>query len=100
MMAEQVDLQSKRARLLQRCLRLLYIAAGVFVATSVSIGGASIAFSNFGWAPLVLGMMGACFLFYAAILLITETALSGASLNSEIDYFNKLAAHHLSDAKN
>ena len=99
MMAAQVALQSKRAQLLQRCLRVLYIASGVFVATSVAIGAASIAFSNFSWAPLVLGILGACFLFYATVLLISETALSGASLDSEIEFFNKLAAHLLSDSK-
>lgn len=99
MMAAQVALQSKRAQLLQRCLRLLYIASGIFVATSVAIGGASIAFSNFSWVPLVLGITGACFLFYATVLLISETALSGASLNSEIEFFNKLAEHHLSEVR-
>ena len=89
MMAAQVALQSKRAQLLHRCLRLLYIASGIFVATSVAIGGASIAFNNFSWVPLVLGITGACFLFCATVLLISETALSGASLNSEIEFFNK-----------
>ncbi len=98
LMALQVELQSKRAHLLQRCLRLLYVAAGVFVATSVAIGMASIAFSQFSWVPLLLGITGACFLFYATVLLIFETGLSSASLKTEIDFFNKLAKHHLRDS--
>lgn len=98
LMALQVELQSKRAYLLQRCLRLLYVAAGVFVATSVAIGMASIAFSQFSWVPLLLGITGACFLFYATVLLIVETGLSSASLKTEIDFFNKLAKHHLRDS--
>ena len=97
LMALQVELQSKRAHLLQRCLRLLYVAAGVFVATSVAIGMASIAFSQFSWVPLLLGITGACFLFYATVLLIFETGLSSASLKTEIEFFNKLAKHHLRD---
>ncbi len=98
LMALQVELQSKRAHLLQRCLRLLYVAAGVFVATSVAIGMASIAFSQFSWVPLLLGITGACFLFYATVLLIFETGLSSASLKTEIEFFNKLAKHHLRDS--
>lgn len=98
LMALQVELQSKRAHLLQRCLRLLYVAAGVFVATSVAIGMASIAFSQFSWVPLLLGITGSCFLFYATVLLIFETGLSSASLKTEIEFFNKLAKHHLRDS--
>ena len=99
MMASQVELQSKRAKLLQRSLELFYIAGGVFVATSVAIGLASVAFSHFSWVPLVLGIVGACFMFYATILLIIETKLAAAGLNTEIEFFNQLAQHHLRDNK-
>ena len=99
LMQNQVELQSKRAKLLQRSLELFYIAGGIFVATSVAIGLASVAFSQFSWVPLVLGIVGACFMFYATILLIIETKLAAASLNTEIEFFNQLAKHHLGDGK-
>ena len=99
LMQNQVELQSKRANLLQRSLELFYIAGGIFVATSVAIGLASVAFSHFSWVPLVLGIVGACFMFYATILLIIETKLAAASLKTEIEFFNQLAKHHLGDGK-
>ena len=96
LMGKQVELQSKRAKLLQKSLELFYIAGGMFIATSVAIGLASVAFSHLSWVPLVLGILGACFMFYASILLIIETKLAAAGLNTEIEFFNQLAKHHLS----
>lgn len=100
LMEKQVEFQSKRAKLLQRSLELFYVAGGIFVATSVAIGLASVAFSHFSWVPLVLGITGACFMFWACMLLIIETKLAAAGLNTEIDFFNQLAKHHLGEKAN
>jgi hypothetical protein len=53
-------------------LTTFYLAVGVFVATSVSIGVVEITNQRYGWIPVVLGLMGACFLFYDNIPLLNH----------------------------
>lgn len=57
----QVDLLTKRSRILARVLVYLYSASGVFMATSVSIALASVAMERWSWLPLLLGIAGAVF---------------------------------------
>lgn len=92
----QVDLLTKRSRILARVLVYLYFASGIFMATSVSIAIASVAMENWSWLPLVLGILGALFQFAASILLIGEARLSRAGLDGEVDYVKKLAQRELS----
>src|ERR1044071_4241364 len=72
MIFDQLDRLTTRARLLQRSLTAFYLAVGIFVATSVAIGIVSITSNRYGWIPVVLGLVGACFLFYGSIILILE----------------------------
>ena len=87
----QLDKLTTRSRLLQRSMRVFYLALGVFVATSVAIGlVAAMGRPSYAWLPVVLGLSGACGLFYGSVLLIHESQVAQASLNAEMDFIWKL----------
>ena len=87
----QLDNLTSRTRLLQKSMRVFYLALGVFVATSVTIGLVAAAGSpRHAWVAVVLGLSGACGLFYGSILLIKESRLAQAALNAEMDFIWKL----------
>src|SRR5688572_16591918 len=62
----QLDINTRRARLLQRAMSRLYIGISFFIATSVSIGVVALLEVDVGWVPLVLGFIGAGLLFSAS----------------------------------
>ena len=65
----QLDKLTSRARVLQRSMVTFYVALGLFVATSVAIGVVGIAGNpRYNFVPVIIGMLGACFLFYGSIL--------------------------------
>ncbi|MDT5296212.1 MAG: hypothetical protein QOJ76_3092, partial [Acidobacteriota bacterium] len=87
----QLDRLTTRTRLLQKSMTVFYLALGVFVATSVAIGMvAAVGHASYAWLPVVLGLVGACGLFYGSILLIKEARLAQMSLNAEMDFIWKL----------
>jgi hypothetical protein len=87
----QLDKLTTRTRLLQKSMRVFYLSLGVFVATSVAIGlVAAVSRPNWAWVPVVLGLSGACGLFYGSVLLIRESRLAQESLNAEMDFIWKL----------
>ena len=87
----QLDKLTTRTRLLQKSMRVFYLALGVFVATSVAIGlVAAVGHPSYAWFPVVLGLSGACGLFYGSVLLIRESRLAQESLNAEMDFIWKL----------
>jgi hypothetical protein len=97
----QLDWLTSRARHLQRAMTTFYIALGLFVATTVTIGFVGIT-SPFGgqqfyWLPAILGMIGAALLFIGTILLGFEATLALRSVHSEMDFLWKLGKHHAPD---
>lgn len=82
----QLEINTRRARLLQRAMGLLYIGISFFIATSVSIGVVSLLHVDIGWVPLVLGFIGAGLLFSASVFLIIESRLALATTVEEMDY--------------
>jgi hypothetical protein len=87
----QLDKLTTRTRLLQKSMRVFYLALGIFVATSVAIGlVAAVGHPSYAWFPVVLGLSGACGLFYGSVLLIRESRLAQESLNAEMDFIWKL----------
>src|SRR5712691_243836 len=54
----QIQRSTLRARFLQRALSLLYLALGMFVVTSISIGVLTLTALNLGWLLLILGFLG------------------------------------------
>ena len=93
MLYDQLDKLTSRSRLLQRALTSFYLAVGVFVASSVAIGGVAF-FSARGlltgspgaWAPVVMGLVGALFLFYGSMLAIFEARLALRATHAEMDF--------------
>ena len=83
---DQLDRLTSRARLLQRCMTIFYLALAIFVATSVLIGIVAATSTQNGWMPVVMGLTGACFLFYGSILLIFEARLAYLTIRREMDF--------------
>ena len=83
----QLDKLTSRARILQRSMVAFYLATGMFVATSVAIGVVAIVGnSRYTIVPVILGIVGACFLFYGSMLLIFEARLALSTIHAEMDF--------------
>ena len=93
MLLEQMGRLSLRASLLQRGLTVLYVAAGLFIASSVAIGLVAIFRFTAAWIPVVLGVSGASLLFYGCMLLIVEARLAVSTLNSETAFLVKMVTN-------
>lgn len=90
----QLDKLTSRARLLQRCMTIFYVALCLFVATSVAIGAVAFAGVSYSWLPVALGLGGASFLFYGSVLLIFEARLALSTIMAEMDFIWQLSRHH------
>jgi hypothetical protein len=86
---KQLEINIRRARLLQRAMSRLYLDISFFIATSVSIGIVSLLNVDVGWIPLVLGFIGAGLLFSASVYLIFESRLAMATTDEEMDYVRR-----------
>lgn len=84
----QLDKLTSRARILQRSMVALYLATGMFVATSVAIGVVAVIPSSphYNLVPVIVGLLGACFLFYGSMLLIFEARLALSTIHAEMDF--------------
>ena len=83
----QLDKLTSRARILQRSMVTFYLALGLFVATSVAIGVVAIAGNpRYNLLPVIVGLLGACFLFYGSMLLIFEARLALSTIHAEMDF--------------
>ena len=86
---KQLDINTRRARLLQKAMSRLYIGISFFIGTSVSIGFMSLLHFNIGWIPMILGLGGAGLLFAASLYLIFESRLAMATTYEEMDYIDR-----------
>lgn len=86
---KQLQINTRRARLLQKAMSRLYLAISFFIATSVAIGVVSLIQVDLGWIPLLLGFIGAGLLFSASVYLIFESRLALATTFEEMDYIAK-----------
>lgn len=96
MLYGQLDKLTSRSRLLQRALTTFYLAVGIFVATSVAIGAVAFFYARGlstgargAWVPVVMGLLGALFLFYGSMLLVFEARLALSTTHSEMDFIWK-----------
>jgi len=94
MMFLQLDSATTRARLVQRALTQLYLALGIFLATSIALGVIAMAGFDQAWIPLTLGLVGVLLLFSASVLLIFESRISMKSTYAEMDYIRSISHHH------
>jgi hypothetical protein len=85
---KQLDKLTSRARILQRSMVCFYLATGMFVATSVAIGFVAVipSMPRYNYVPVIVGLLGACFLFYGSILLIFEARLALSTIHAEMDF--------------
>jgi hypothetical protein len=93
----QLDWLTTRARHLQRAMTAFYLALGLFVATTVTIGFVGITaplVGQFYGVPVVLGMIGAGLLFVGTVLLGFEATLALRSIHAEMNFLWKLGRHH------
>jgi hypothetical protein len=93
MIFDQLDKLTSRARLLQRGITAFYLAVGIFVATSVLTGVVAIVGDQYGWIPVALGLVGACFLFYGSFLLVLEARVALATTYKEMDFLWEVGQH-------
>jgi hypothetical protein len=92
LIVDQLAHLTKRIRLLQAVIRLLYTAIGFLVAASIAVGVDAAVASNLGWLPVGLGLIGALGLFVASILLIREAKLAVDATLHELSYVGRLVA--------
>lgn len=85
----QLEINTRRARLLQKAMSRLYTGISFFIATSVAIGVVSLLHLDMGWIPLVLGFIGAGLLFSASVWLIVESRLALTTTFEEMDYITR-----------
>ncbi len=81
----QLDLQTRRGRLIQRALTSFYVALCVFVGTTISIAVSAFA-PAVAWAPTGLGIFGMIIMFYGCVLLVRETRLALVSVDREMTF--------------
>ena len=86
---KQLEINTRRARLLQKAMSRLYLGISFFIATSVSIGVISLLHVDLGFVPMVLGFVGAFLLFSASVYLIFESRLALATTFEEMDYIDR-----------
>ncbi len=86
---KQLEINTRRARLLQKAMGRLYLGISFFIATSMSIGVVSLLHVDIGWVPMLLGFVGAFLLFSASVYLIFESRLALATTFEEMDYIDR-----------
>ena len=86
---DQLQTNTRRARLLQRAMARLYFGISFFIATSVAMGVVAMLHVDFGYVPLLTGFIGAGFLFSASVYLIIESRLALDSTYAEMDYISR-----------
>ncbi|QQR74234.1 MAG: DUF2721 domain-containing protein [Holophagales bacterium] len=80
----QLATSAERTRLVQGSLTSFYVALGLFVATTVSIGATRL-IGMAEWLPAALGVTGTLVLFWGSVLLIRETRLALGSVRREME---------------
>ncbi|HEY0408426.1 MAG TPA: DUF2721 domain-containing protein [Pyrinomonadaceae bacterium] len=95
MIFTQLDKLTSRARILQRSMVTFYWALGIFVSTSVAIGVVAVTSARYEFVPVVMGLIGACFLFYGSILLISEARRALGTIHSEMDFIWRLSKEYV-----
>ncbi|MEF2279670.1 DUF2721 domain-containing protein [Deinococcus sp. YIM 134068] len=94
MIIRQLPRLAHRSRIIQRAMTALYLAVALLVLTSILIGSASLFGTSFGFAPVVLAILGAASLAYGALLLSFETRLSARTTQEEMQFLVNLGRHY------
>jgi hypothetical protein len=89
LIADQVRWHTQRLRLLQHTVVTLYVAIGLLVGSSLTVGLSASTNWALGWIPVFFGLAGALALLVAAGMLIRESRLAVRGAEVEIDYIRK-----------
>lgn len=87
----QIELQRRRARLIQKAMAALYTATLLFVAASLAIA-VNVAYGsdNQAWIPTLLALSGGLFLFAASVILLYESRFNLRFVHRSIDFIEFL----------
>ena len=88
---DQIGLQRRRARLIQKAMAALYTATLLFVASSLAIA-VNVAYGsdNQAWVPTLLALSGGLFLFGASVVLLYESRFNLRFVHRSIDFIEFL----------
>lgn len=92
LIADQIQWHTRRLVLLQHTIVTLYVAIGLLVGASLTVGLSASTNWALGWIPVAFGLSGAFALLIAATMLIRESRLAVRGAVVEIDYVRKLVA--------
>ncbi|WP_207492067.1 DUF2721 domain-containing protein [Aridibaculum aurantiacum] len=81
----QLKMATRRARLLQMAMTILYLTLFFFIATCISIGVVILTQTSYTWLPFLLGIVGVALLFLASMILIKESRLAISAVDMEMD---------------
>jgi hypothetical protein len=84
MIADQLGLLSHRVRLLNVAITTLFVAIGLFVATSFAIGICAWLQSLYEWIPVIFEMAGVGTLLFTSVILIREARLQVSATLREL----------------
>ncbi len=87
----QIQLQKRRAVLIQKSMAALYTATVLFVAASLAIG-VNVAYGSpeQAWMPTLLALAGGMFLFAASVMLLYESRFNLRFVTRTIDFIEFL----------
>ncbi len=87
----QIELQKRRAVLIQKSMAALYTATVLFVAASLAIG-VNVAYGSpeQAWIPTLLALVGGLFLFAASAMLLYESRFNLRFVTRTIDFIEFL----------
>jgi Protein of unknown function (DUF2721) len=89
---EQISKLTRRIRLLQKAVTILYTAIGLLISTSIAVG-LEVAFPLLpGHIPITFGLIGATAILYASVLLVKEARVAVESTLHELSYVKKVVA--------
>lgn len=87
---DQLSRLARRALVLRSALTSLYNAIGFLVATSISIALSALLHWRYSGVPVVLGLAGACCLFFGSIQLVREARLAVGSTLQEMEFLRRM----------
>jgi hypothetical protein len=92
LIVDQLARLSARIHLLVPAITALYLAIGLLVASSISVGLIALVRAGLSWLPVALGLLGAGALFCASVLLVREAWLAVGSTVHEMNYVRHTVA--------
>jgi hypothetical protein len=93
-LSSQLELQRRRAPLIQKSLAALYTATGLFIASSLSIAFTQAFAPGSSWLATILALIGGLFLFAASTILIYESRFNLTFINRHLDFIEFLRDEH------